>query len=76
MSRNFDHEGKSFEVREAVFDDRYAVKVFLDGKQVGPEYSASIEVGQDYFSQHKARIVDELSKIAESDVRNGTYIKA
>ena len=75
-SRNFEHEGKTFEVREAVFDDRYAVKVFLGGKQVSPEYSATIEVGQDYFSQHKARIVDELAKIAESDVRKGIYFDA
>ncbi|MPT52925.1 hypothetical protein [Delftia sp.] len=75
MSRNFEHEGKTFEIREAVFDDRYAVKVFLDGKQVSPEYSASIEVGQDYFSHHKTRIVKELSLVAENDVRNGIYVK-
>lgn len=76
MSRKFEHEGKTFEVREAVRDERYAVKVFSDGKQVSPEYSATIELGQDYFSQHKTRIVDELAKLAESDIRNGIYFKA
>ncbi len=76
MNRSFEHEGKTFEVREAVLDDRYAVKVFLDGSQVSPEYSATLEVGQDYFSQHKARIVEELVKIAENDIRNGIYFKA
>ena len=76
MSRSFEHEGKTFEIREAVFDDRYAVKVFLNGQQVSPEYSATIEVGQDYFSQHKARIIEELAGIAEGDIRNGIYFKA
>lgn len=76
MSRKFEHEGKTFEIHEAVLNDRYAVKVFLDDKLVSPEYSATLEVGQDYFSQHQARIVDELAKIAESDIRNGVYFKA
>ncbi len=75
MSRNFQYDGKTFEIREAVLNDRYAVKVFLDGNQVSPEYSATIEVGQDYFSQHQARIVDELAKIAEGGIRNGIYFK-
>jgi uncharacterized lipoprotein YmbA len=76
MFRTFEHEGKTFEVRVADFDDRYAVKVFLNGEQVGPEYSATIEVGQDYFSQHSTCIVDELAKVAESDIRNGIYFTA
>ncbi len=46
MSRSFEHEGNTFEVRETVLDNRYAVKVFLDGAQVSPEYSATLEVGQ------------------------------
>lgn len=76
MNRKFEHEGKTFEVREAAFNDRYAVKVFLDGNQVSPEYSATIEVGQDYFSQQKTRIVDALAKVAENDIRSGIYFKA
>lgn len=76
MSRKFEHEGKTFEVREVAFNDRYAVKVFLDGNQVSPEYSATIEVGQDYFSQYKTLIVDGLAKAAENDIRTGIYFKA
>ena len=76
MNRNFEHEGKTFEVRETALEDRFAVKVFLDNKQVSPEYSATLEVGQDYFSKHQARIVDELSKVAESDIRMGIYLNA
>ena len=76
MNRNFEHEEKTFEIREAVLNERYAVKVFLDGSQVSPEYSATLDVGQDYFAQHKARIFDELAKVAEGDIRNGIYFKA
>ena len=76
MNRQFEHEGKIFEIRDATLNDRYAARVFLDGNQVSPEYSATIEVGQDYFSQHKTRIVDELTKIAENDIRTGIYFKA
>lgn len=75
MTSQFEHEGKIFEIREALFDRRYAVKVFLDGEQVSPEYSATFEVGADYFSDHKARIVDELAKIAAGDIRSGMYFK-
>ena len=45
----FIHEDKTFEVRVAILDGRYCVKVFLAGAQVSPEYSATLEVGQDYF---------------------------
>lgn len=76
MIRNFQHEGKAFEIREEVLNDRYVVRVFLDGKQVSPEYSATFEVGQYYFSQYQARIVDELAGIAERDIRNDIYFKA
>ncbi len=72
----FTHEGKTFEVRIAVLDGRYCIKVFLDGAQVSPEYSATLEVGQDFFSQHQESIVAELAKIAESDVRKDMYLKA
>ncbi|MFC4621636.1 hypothetical protein ACFO3A_05350 [Comamonas nitrativorans] len=75
MSRKFEHEGKTFEIREAVLNNCYAVRVFLDNKPVSPKYSATLEVGHDYFSQQQARIVDELAKTAESDIRNGLYFQ-
>jgi hypothetical protein len=72
----FTHENKTFEIRVAILDGRFCVKVFLDGAQVSPEYSATLEVGQDYFSQHQESIVAELAKIAEADVRRGIYLQA
>lgn len=76
MNSTFIHENKTFEVRVAILAGRFCVKVFLDGAQVSPEYSATLEVGQDYFSQHQERIVAELAKIAEADVRRGIYLQA
>lgn len=76
MNRQFEHEGKTFEIRETVSNERYVVKIFLDDKQVSPEYSATLEVGQDYFSQHEKYIVDVLTKIAEESIRNGICLKA
>lgn len=72
----FIHENKTFEVRTAILDGRFCVRVFLDGAQVSPEYSATLEVGQDYFSQHQERIIAELARIAEADVRRGIYLQA
>lgn len=74
MNSTFSHENRTFEVRVAILDGRYCVKVFLNGAQVSPEYSATLEVGQDYFSQHQQSIVAELVKIAEADVRRGIYL--
>lgn len=73
-SSTFSHENRTFEVRVAILDGRYCVKVFLDGAQVSPEYSATLEVGQDYFSQHQEIIVASLARIAEADVRRGIYL--
>lgn len=76
MNKNttFTHENKTFEVRVAILDGRFCVKVFLNGAQVSQEYSATLEVGQDYFTQHQESIVAELTKIAEADVRRGMYL--
>lgn len=74
--KTFTHDNKTFEVRVAVLGNRYCVKVFLNGTQVSPEYSAIIEVGQDYFSQHQESIVNELASIAEADVRRDVYFTA
>ncbi|KAB7619385.1 hypothetical protein [Alkalilimnicola sp. S0819] len=76
MSKKIEHNGNTFEIRCATFEDRYAVGVFLNDSQVSPEYSAKIDVAQDYFSQHKQRILDALIEIAESDIRNDMYFKA
>ena len=72
----FIHDNKNFEIRVIALDNRYCVKVFLDDAQVSPEYSATFEVGQDYFSKHQESIINELISIAETDVRRGLYFQA
>ena len=57
-------------------NDRYCVRVFLNGAQVSPEYSATLEVGKNFFPAHKESIVNQLATAAEADVRNGIYLKA
>lgn len=76
QQQTFVHDNKSFEVRVAIFEDRYCVSVFLNDVLVSPKYSATIEVGQDFFSQHQESIVSELARIAESDIRRELYFKA
>lgn len=76
MNRSFEHEGKTFEVRSVIVGACYSVRVFLNDAQVRPVYSATLEVGQNYFAQHAERIVDELAKAAKSDILNGIYFKA
>jgi hypothetical protein len=75
-NRTFCHDNKNFEIRISVIENRYCVRIFLNNQQVSPEYSATIEVGQDYFSLHRKNLVDELCKIAESDIKRGQYFTA
>ena len=75
QNRTFIHENQSFEIRVATFDERYCVRVFLNGSQVSPEYSATLEVGQDFFSQHQESLVSQLASHAEADIRRGCYFK-
>lgn len=72
----FTHDGKTFEVRAAILDNRYCVRVFLNDNQVSPEYSATLEIGHDYFTQHQESLVSALEKIAEADIRRGVYFNA
>ena len=72
----FNHDNKNFEIRTAILDNRYCVRVFLNNTQVSPEYSATLEVGQDFFSQHQESLVGQLTKIAEDDIRRGMYFNA
>ena len=72
----FVHDKKNFEIRVAILDNRYCVRVFLNDAQVSPEYSTTIEVGQDFFSQHQESLVNELVRIAKSDICNELYFKA
>ena len=75
MNSQFEHEGQTFQIQAVNSGNRYTVTVLLDGKLVSPEYSASVEIGHDYFSQHQTHIIGELIKIAENDIRNNIYFK-
>jgi hypothetical protein len=71
--KTFNHDNKDFEIRTAIMGNRYCVRVYLNNIQVSPEYSATLEVGQDFFSQHRESLINQLTKIAEDDIRKGIY---
>ena len=72
----FTYDNKNFEIRTAILDNRYCVRVFLNNTQVSPEYSATLEVGRDFFSKHQESLVSQLVKIAEDDICRGVYFNA
>ena len=74
--QKFEHDGQEFEVKIECFNEKYNVKVFLQGEQVSPEYSVNIETHQDFFSQHQQSLIDKLVNIAQSDIERGLYYKA
>lgn len=71
----FEHNDNSFDIVVAGQNDRFTVHVELDGNQVSPVYSVSIETHQDYFMQHRDSLVEHLVSIAKSDVEQGMYFK-
>jgi len=75
MPEKFQHNGKEFEVRHYNDGTKISVKIFCDNIQVSPEYSADIQVAQDYFSQHGERILETLKTIATQDITNDLYFQ-
>ena len=73
--KTFVYDNNIFEIRTAILGERLCVRVFLNGAQVSPEYSATLEVGQEYFHQHQDSIVNMLAGTAEADVRRGVYFR-
>jgi len=73
--QKFQHDGQEFEVKIECFNKKYSAKVFLQNEQVSPEYSVSIETHQDFFAQHQQSWINELVKIAKSDIFKGFYYK-
>ncbi|MBK8636880.1 MAG: hypothetical protein IPN92_00890 [Chromatiaceae bacterium] len=69
------HDGKTFKVGTFIRENSHYVKVFQDGMQVSPEYSATFDVGFDFFQKFQDKIVNELSRIAQEDIRKGIYYK-
>jgi len=75
MNEKFNHNGKEFEIRTATIADKHCVKVFHNGAQVSVEYSATIDVGFDFFRQNQQKIIDHLKGAAKSDIENGIFLE-
>ena len=56
-------KGKTFEIRSIDDGSDYRVKVFLDDKQVSPEYSVSIEIA------HETAFWNKLAFSSKNDLR-------
>ncbi len=74
-NEKFTHNGNEFEIRTAMIDGRHCVKVFLDNEGVSHTYSVDFETHTDYFAQYQESLIDNLKKIAKSDIENGMYFK-
>ena len=79
-SKEFEFEGKTYEIRITSENGTTQVKAFLDDKPAnGYEYSVNIEVAFSFKNEYGYHPVLELIKTAESDVRNRfweKYLKA
>lgn len=74
MERTITHNGLTFEIRLTVSDTLVTVVTYLNDRQVSPAYSASLEVGMDYFHRWSEHICKSLLDIAEGDIREGIYL--
>jgi hypothetical protein len=74
MKKTVTHNGSTFEIRLTASDTSVTVAAYLNDKQVSPAYSASLEVGTDYFNNYREQIHESLLAIAESDIREGIYV--
>lgn len=74
-SEHFEHNGNTFEIVVSDGTYEFNVHVTLNGNQVSPIYSVSIQTHQDYFLLHKDDLVDHLVSIAKSDIEQGMYFK-
>lgn len=75
MARKFEHDGKTFEIREDIMGDRPIVRVFMDGKHVSGESVYNIEVAQDLKNAQGMFAFDVLADALEARIRGGNYPK-
>ncbi len=75
--RPFTHNGKEYEVRIASDGYTFHVRTFLNGKPAnGYTYSVDVLTQDDaHMSNAQVNPVEELIKIAKSDVTNGIWEK-
>jgi hypothetical protein len=74
MKKTVTHNGTTFEIRLTATDTLVTVAAYLNDRQVSPAYSATLEVGMDYFQRYREHIYKSLLAIAESDIREGIYV--
>lgn len=74
MTKKFTHNKKEFEIRKGLINGEHCVRVFHNGKPVGPTYSVSQDIENDYQTQHGKSMIDELENTAQSDIERGLYI--
>jgi hypothetical protein len=75
MEKTFEYNDLTFEIRLTSSGTSVQVATYLNGKQVSPVYSASLEVDEDYFHGYHEHICKSLFEIAESDIREGVYVR-
>jgi hypothetical protein len=76
VQRTFEHAGRRFVAKLYEDDSRFSVVVFLDGDQVSPSYSVDFVTHQDYFMQHKEKLIEHLFELAQSDIKQEMYFHA
>jgi hypothetical protein len=65
-------KGKEYEIRPISTATGFRICTYFQGKQIGWTYSATYEVAREFDQAVEPRAVDELIKIAKSDLDRGT----
>ena len=72
-STTFTHNGKTFEIAVFQTETGYLVKIFMDGKPVGPNYTVSYETVTDFetsdMSIFNPSLVEMLIEMAKDWIR-------
>ena len=71
MSTQHTHNGKIYDIKKGDIDDHHEVRIFHDGKEIGPRYIVDKETANDYQDQHGRSLVDELVDTAKHDIDRG-----
>lgn len=67
----FTHKGQEYEVRAIARTDGYAIRTFLNNKQISPTYSITFETAIDFVNSGWGDAVDDLIQTAKNDIVRG-----
>jgi hypothetical protein len=74
-TKQFEHDGRTYEVRAEPFPEGWRVRVFVGGRRATPvTYTVAHEVAIDASHSWVGDLVDGLMETAEHDIRRG-YVK-